>query len=85
MIALNSQTDEAAEDRCAVRNCTLYNAGNAVISYRGLPGHIVELNHVYNGGLCCKDVALVYTGQPTAAGSIVRYNWGHGRHPHPLI
>ena len=26
----------------------------------------------------CKDVALVYTGQPSCAGSIVRYNWVHG-------
>jgi len=69
-----------AEDK-SVRNVarynTLFNLGNAVINYRG-PGHVVEYNHVYNGGLACKDVALVYTGQPSTAGNVVRYNWVHG-------
>lgn len=78
IIAINSSSDQAADDRCIVRFCTVYNGGNALINYRGLPGHIIEYNHFYNGGLACKDVALVYTGQPTAAGSVVRYNYVHG-------
>lgn len=78
MLSIASRSNEAAEDRCRVRYCTLYNCGNAILNYRGLPGHIIEFNHVFDGGLCCKDVALVYTGQPTCAGSVVRYNWVHG-------
>ena len=78
MLAINSNAKELSDDRCQVRYCTLYNCGNAIINYRGRPGHIIEYNHVHDGGLCCKDVALVYTGQPTCAGSIVRYNWVHG-------
>ena len=69
-----------AEDkslRNVARYNTLFNLGNAVINYRG-PGHVVEYNHVYGGGLACKDVALVYTGQPSTAGNVVRYNWVHG-------
>ena len=53
-----------------VRRNTIFNAGNAVLGYRGQPYHI-EYNHVFNGGLACKDVALVYTGQPSCAGSVV--------------
>lgn len=78
VIALSSREKAAKPDRCIVRRCTVYNGGNALINYRGFPGHIIEYSHFYNGGLCCKDVALVYTGQPSCAGSIVRYNWVHG-------
>jgi len=60
-----------------VRYNTVYNFGNAGICYRG-QSYIIEYNHAYNGGLACRDVALIYTGQPTCAGSIVRYNWAHG-------
>jgi hypothetical protein len=63
---------------CVTRYCTVFDGGNALIGYRGWGGHVVEYNHAYNGGLSCKDVALVYTGQPSIAGSIVRYNWVHG-------
>ena len=77
MLSIASNEKRAAEDRCLVRHCTLFHCGNAILNYRGLPGHIIEFNHIYNGGLCCKDVALVYTGQPTCAGSVVRYNWVH--------
>ncbi|MHC4445453.1 MAG: right-handed parallel beta-helix repeat-containing protein [Planctomycetota bacterium] len=60
-----------------VRHNTVYNFGNAGICYRG-QSYIIEYNRAYNGGLACRDVALIYTGQPTCAGSIVRYNWAHG-------
>ncbi len=60
-----------------LRYSTLCRCGNAIINYRG-PGHLIEYNHVYDGGLACKDVALVYTGQPSTAGNVVRYNWVHG-------
>lgn len=70
----------AGNDRaggCIVRRNTIFNTGNAGINYRG-QSYIIEYNHVYNGGLACKDVALIYTGQPFCAGSVVRYNWAHG-------
>ncbi|MHC4123337.1 MAG: right-handed parallel beta-helix repeat-containing protein, partial [Planctomycetota bacterium] len=59
------------------RHNTLFDAGNAILAFRQGPV-VLEYNHVYNGGRLCKDVALVYTGQPQTAGSIVRYNWVHG-------
>jgi hypothetical protein len=78
MLSIVSNEREASDDRCCVRHCTMFHCGNAILNYRGLPGHIIEFNHIYQGGLCCKDVALVYTGQPSCSGSVVRYNWVHG-------
>ncbi|MHC4995846.1 MAG: right-handed parallel beta-helix repeat-containing protein [Planctomycetota bacterium] len=60
-----------------VRRCTLYNAGNAILAFNGFDS-VIEYNHVYNGGLLCKDVSLVYTQLPTTRGSVIRYNWVHG-------
>jgi len=60
-----------------VRRNTVFNCGNAIISYRSQP-YVIEYNHVYDGGLACKDVAMIYTGSPFCAGSVVRYNWAHG-------
>ena len=60
-----------------VRRCTVYNLGNAGICFYGQP-YVIEQNHVFDGGLACKDVSLIYTGSPSCAGSIVRYNWAHG-------
>jgi hypothetical protein len=62
-----------------VRQSTFYNAGNAILNFRE-GSHTIEYNHIYNGGLLCKDVALLGTGQPSTAGSVVRYNWVHGCH-----
>jgi len=70
--------DRPKNSGCVVRRNTLFNAGNAILHFIGQGGYVVEYNHVYNGGLCCKDVALVYTGGPWVAGSVVRYNWVHG-------
>ena len=64
-------------DGSFARQCTVFNGGNALIHFSG-PGHVIEYNHVFNGGLACKDVALVYTQLPTCEGGIVRYNWVHG-------
>jgi len=69
---------EGQTDPCTTRHCTVFNGGNALIGFRGWGGHVIEFNHAYNGGLACKDVALIYTGQPSCAGSVVRYNWVHG-------
>ena len=66
-----------AADGSVVRDSTLRRGGNALVNFRG-PGHVVERNHVHDGGLACKDVALVYTGLPTCAGGVVRRNWVHG-------
>lgn len=60
-----------------IRNCTLFNCGNLALSFSG-PGVIVEKNHVYYAGLCCKDVQLVGTSGPMTYGNIIRYNWVHG-------
>jgi len=62
-----------------IRHCTVFNTGNVGISYSNLP-HVVEYSHVYNGGLACEDISLVYTQLPGAAGSVIRYNWVHGCH-----
>ncbi|MHC4123829.1 MAG: right-handed parallel beta-helix repeat-containing protein, partial [Planctomycetota bacterium] len=61
-----------------IRRNTVYNAGNAALTFAG--SNIIEYNHVYNGGLACMDVALLCTGKPTCAGSVIRYNWVHGCH-----
>ena len=67
----------AAPPGGAVRHCTAYNCGNAIISFGGHPVD-VAFNHVHDGGLACKDVAMIYTGGPQCAGSVVRYNWAYG-------
>ncbi|KPK49576.1 MAG: hypothetical protein AMS22_13495 [Thiotrichales bacterium SG8_50] len=60
-----------------VRQSTFYNAGNAILVYLN-GSHTIEYNHIYSGGLLCKDVALLGTWNPSTAGSVVRYNWVHG-------
>jgi len=67
-----------------VRRNTLYNGEGVILYYRG-GSHLLEYNHVFNGGLLTKDVALVYTSTPLCAGSIVRYNWVHGCQTDPFI
>lgn len=74
-IASPAQGD--AEPGARVRACTVFNCGNVGIQYRQQPTE-VAYNHVYDGGLACKDVALIYTGQPSCAGSVVHHNWVHG-------
>ncbi|MFQ5808064.1 MAG: right-handed parallel beta-helix repeat-containing protein [Armatimonadota bacterium] len=76
-IATHKRAQAQEDGYSVVRGCTVYNTGNASVNYRA-QRYIIEQNHVYSGGLLCKDVALVYTGQPSIAGSIVRYNWVHG-------
>ena len=68
--------DEAGS-KSIVRRNTLYNAGNAILKFNN-GSHIIEYNHVFQGGLLCRDVSLIYTQQPECRGSIVRYNWAHG-------
>jgi len=70
--------EEGQAAPCVTRRCTVFNGGNALIGFRNWGGHVIELNHAYDGGLACKDVALIYTGQPSCAGSVVRHNWVHG-------
>jgi len=74
-IASPAQGD--AEPGARVRACTVFNCGNVGIQYRQQPTE-VGYNHVCDGGLACKDVALVYTGGPSCAGSVVHHNWVHG-------
>lgn len=68
---------EAGKAPSVVRGNTVFNTGNAGINYRGQP-YVIEYNHAYDAGRACKDVALIYTGMPQIAGSVVRYNWAHG-------
>ena len=56
---------------------TLYNGGGSLLVYHAAES-IVEYNHIYDGGLACKDVSLIYGCWPFSRGSIVRYNWVHG-------
>jgi hypothetical protein len=56
---------------------TIYNTGGPGLVYHAADS-IVEYNHVYDGGLACKDVSLIYGCWPFSRGSIVRYNWVHG-------
>ena len=66
-----------------VRRNTVFDAGNAVVHPTGMPGMVVELNHIFNGGYLCKDVSLLYTQLPHIYGSVLRYNWVHDCHtPH---
>ncbi len=74
---ISSTGEPGMSEGSVARYNTLFNTGNATLNFRGYQ-NIIEYNHVYNGGIACEDVALVYTGQPTTAGSIVRYNWVHG-------
>ena len=76
-LSMRAESAAKANGNSIVRHNTVCNFGNAGISYRHQP-YIIEYNHVYNGGLVGEDVALIYTGQPTCAGSVVRYNWAHG-------
>jgi len=71
------QTAKSAGFAAIIRGNTIFNAGNAALCFRAQPT-LIENNHVYEGGRLCKDVALIYTGGPTCAGSVVRYNWAHG-------
>lgn len=78
--SVNGRTNENSEvtshGNVASHN-TLYNGGNALLSFAA-PDSVVEYNHVYDGGLACKDVSLIYGSSPITHGSVVRYNWVHG-------
>ena len=58
-------------------NNTLYNCGGPILVYHAAKS-VVEYNHIYDGGLACKDVSLVYGCWPFSHSSTVRYNWVHG-------
>jgi len=64
------------EANTARRN-TIFNGGNALLQCPG-GNQVVEYNHVYDGGLLCRDVSLVYTQLPRCRGTVIRYNWVHG-------
>ncbi len=59
------------------RRNTIYNGGNVLLKCPG-PNQRVEYNHVYNGGLLCRDISLIYTQLPRCRGTVIRYNWVHG-------
>ncbi|MHC4195970.1 MAG: right-handed parallel beta-helix repeat-containing protein [Planctomycetota bacterium] len=63
-----------------VRRNTIYNCGSPCLRVIG-PGSIIEYNNIYNGlrgrSGGSKDGALIQTGAPRCAGSVVRYNWVH--------
>lgn len=71
---------EMADEHGLARFNTIHDGGNLCMTFRGLRNSIAEYNHIYNGGRCCKDVSLIYTFYPTAAGTEFRYNWVHGVH-----
>jgi hypothetical protein len=59
------------------RSNTLYNGGSSLLVYHAADS-VVEYNHIYDGGLACKDVSLVYGCWPFSRDSVIRYNWVHG-------
>jgi len=59
------------------RGNTLYHGGSSLLVYHAADS-IVEYNHIYDGGLACKDVSLIYGCWPFSRSSVVRYNWVHG-------
>ncbi len=79
-VVLESPGDDPREGN-ALRHCTIAGSGNTLVRFTG-PGTVIEFCHIHDGGLVAKDVALVQTGSPRAAGSIVRYNWVHGCRPY---
>jgi hypothetical protein len=60
-----------------VSSNTVQKGGGPLITFWGGP-HLVEMNHVADGGILGTDVSLLYTQAPEARGSVVRYNWVHG-------
>jgi len=76
-LRMGGTKDTGPSARGVIRRNTVYNFGNAGICF-GNQACVVEYNHVYDGGLCCLDVSLIYTQLPMCAGSVVRYNWVHG-------
>ena len=72
---------EENEEGCTIiRRNTAFSCGNSIVSACGMPHYIVELNHLYDGGLACKDVSLLYTHLPVIEPSTFRYNWVHDCH-----
>jgi hypothetical protein len=61
-----------------VRGNTIFEVGHKGVQFRG-PG-LVERNHIFNGGYLRGEAALIQTGNPNGAGSVVRYNWVHDCH-----
>ncbi len=59
---------------------SVFNTGNVCISFGGAPDNTVEYNHVYRGGLACKDISMIYTQLPMIEKSVIRYNWVHDCH-----
>jgi hypothetical protein len=71
------------EGESVVRRCTVFNCGNTCVHAAGMPRMRVEYCHIYDGGLACKDVSLLYTQLPMIAGTVFAHNWVHGCHaPH---
>ena len=64
-------------DSSISRYNTIYNGGNALLQCPG-GNQNVAYNHVYNGGLLCRDVSLVYTQLPRCRGTVIHHNWVHG-------
>ncbi|MHC4359911.1 MAG: right-handed parallel beta-helix repeat-containing protein [Planctomycetota bacterium] len=65
---------------CLIRGNTIYNCGSPCLRVTG-PNNIIEYNNIYNGlrgrSGGSKDGALIQTGAPKCAGSVIRYNWVH--------
>ena len=75
-IALGGIREEDRSENAA-RFCTVYNSGNTIVNSSGNRHGTVEYCHLHHGGMICKDISLVYTSMPTAAGNEFRYNWVH--------
>jgi len=76
-ISIGPLNRKDAAGGCVVKGNTVFNTGGPCIQVGGLPGTILEYNHVHHGGLACKDISLLYTGSPLIRGTVMRYNWVH--------
>ena len=75
-IQVRTKTPGQRGDYNTVSRCTVYNLGNEGISFLN-GNNVIEYNHVFNGGLACRDIALIYTTNPQVAGSVIHHNWTH--------
>jgi Right handed beta helix region len=72
----DKNTDVTSFGNKAIQN-TLYNCGSSILVYQAA-NSLIKYNHVYNGGLACKDVSLIYGCWPFSRNSTVCFNWVHG-------
>lgn len=75
VVPKGQEFDPVAHGGNIMRHNTVYNVGACILYFAR--GTEMGYNHVYDGGLLCEDIALVYSGGDLR-GSVVHHNWVHG-------